>query len=59
MVTLYDKARARGALTIGIGDGGNEIGWASSETSLKKRCPSGTGAVVDAGGASGTAPLLM
>jgi hypothetical protein len=27
MAVLFDKAKETGALTIGIGDGGNEIGW--------------------------------
>lgn len=27
MVCLYDEAKTRGVLTVGIGDGGNEIGW--------------------------------
>ena len=31
MVALYDVAKERGVLTIGIGDGANEIGWGDCE----------------------------
>jgi hypothetical protein len=41
MVTLFDEAKQRGSLTIGIGDGGNEIGWGIVNDVIRKRLPFG------------------
>jgi hypothetical protein len=38
---LIDEARSRGILTIGIGDGGNEIGMGCIKDTIKKVVPTG------------------
>lgn len=38
---LMDEARSRGILTIGIGDGGNEIGMGCIKETIKKVVPTG------------------
>jgi len=50
MVALYDEAKKRGALTIGIGDGGNEIGWGIVNDVIREKVPYGD---VDACGCGG------
>lgn len=38
---LFDEARERGVLTIGIGDGGNEIGMGNIEETIRAHVPRG------------------
>lgn len=39
MVDLFDEAKAKGILTIGIGDGGNELGWGHIEDDIRAKMP--------------------
>jgi len=40
-VALFDEARSRNVLTIGIGDGGNETGWGIVNDVIRERIPFG------------------
>jgi hypothetical protein len=50
---LYDKAQEIGALTIGIGDGGNEIGWGIVNDVIKEKIPYGDTCSCGCGGGFG------
>ena len=58
---LVEGAKARGILTIGIGDGGNEIGMGCIQDTVKKVVPVGAncGCPCGAGNASATATDLL
>lgn len=58
MVTLFDKAKERGALTIGIGDGGNEIGWGIVNDVIKEKIPFGDQCSCGCGGGIGDTTLV-
>lgn len=58
MVTLYDKARGSGVLTIGIGDGGNEIGWGIIGDVIKEKMPFGDQCSCGCGGGIGDSTLV-
>jgi len=57
-VYLFDKAREKGVLTIGIGDGGNEIGWASVADVIKEKIPFGDKCSCGCGGGVGDATVV-
>lgn len=58
MVCLYDNARERGILTIGIGDGGNEIGWGIVNDVIREKMPYGDKCSCGCGGGYGDATLV-
>jgi hypothetical protein len=53
MVALYDVAKERGVLTIGIGDGANEIGWGIVNDIIKAKVPYGDLCACGCGGGIG------
>jgi len=50
---LYDKAKETDALTIGIGDGGNEIGWGIISDVIREKIPYGDRCSCGCGGGIG------
>ncbi len=60
---LFAEAKKRGILTIGIGDGGNEIGMGLIEEAVKKFVPTGANCVCPCGSgiaaATGTDALIV
>ncbi len=50
---LFDKAKEANVLTIGIGDGGNEIGWGIVEDIIREKIPYGDKCVCGCGGGFG------
>jgi hypothetical protein len=58
MVSLYDVAKERGALTIGIGDGANEIGWGIVNDVIKAKIPYGDLCACGCGGGIGDTTLV-
>lgn len=58
MACLYDKAKETGALTIGIGDGGNEIGWGIVSDVIKKKIPYGDKCSCGCGGGFGDTTMV-
>ncbi len=57
-VCLYDKAKETGALTIGIGDGGNEIGWGIIKDVIKAKIPNGDRCACGCGGGVGDTTVV-
>ena len=53
MACLYDKAQETGTLTIGIGDGGNEIGWGIVNDIIREKIPYGDKCSCGCGGGFG------
>lgn len=58
MVSLYDVAKERGVLTIGIGDGANEIGWGIVNDVIKAKIPYGDLCACGCGGGIGDTTLV-
>jgi hypothetical protein len=58
IVSLYDEAKERGILTIGIGDGGNEIGWGIISDVIKEKIPFGDKCSCGCGGGIGDATTV-
>jgi D-glutamate cyclase len=58
MVTLYDKAKETGVLTIGIGDGGNEIGWGIIGDVIKEKMDFGDRCSCGCGGGVGDSTVV-
>ncbi len=55
---LYDKAKEVGALTIGIGDGGNEIGWGIVNDVIREKIPFGDKCSCGCGGGVGDTTIV-
>ena len=55
---LYDKAKEMGILTIGIGDGGNEIGWGIVNDVIKEKIPYGDKCSCGCGGGIGDTTVV-
>ena len=55
---LYDKAKEAGILTIGIGDGGNEIGWGIVNDVIKEKIPYGNKCSCGCGGGIGDTTVV-
>ena len=55
---LYDKAKETGALTIGIGDGGNEIGWGIVNDVIREKIPFGDTCACGCGGGVGDTTVV-
>ena len=55
---LYDKAKEAGTLTIGIGDGGNEIGWGIVNDVIREKIPYGDKCSCGCGGGVGDTTLV-
>lgn len=53
MVYLFDKARKEHILTVGIGDGGNEIGWGIVNNVIREKIPFGDKCSCGCGGGIG------
>ncbi len=51
--TLFHRAARSGVLTIGIGDGGNEIGWGIVADVIRDRMPYGRNCACGCGGGFG------
>lgn len=58
MACLYDEAKGNGALTIGIGDGGNEIGWGIVNDVIREKVPYGNQCVCGCGGGFGDTTVV-
>jgi hypothetical protein len=58
MVALYDVAKERGVLTIGIGDGANEIGWGIVNDIIRAQIPYGDLCACGCGGGIGDTTLV-
>jgi hypothetical protein len=58
MVSLYDEAQKRGVLTIGIGDGGNEIGWGIVNDVIREKVPYGDQCSCGCGGGIGDTTVV-
>lgn len=52
---LVDEARSRGILTVGIGDGGNEVGFGAIQDTVATVMPAGTTCLCGCGGGSAAA----
>jgi hypothetical protein len=52
---LVDGARSRGILTVGVGDGGNEVGFGAIEAAVAEIMPAGGACVCGCGGGSAAA----
>lgn len=55
---LYDKAKEAGILTIGIGDGGNEIGWGIVNDIIREKIPYGDKCSCGCGGGFGDTTVV-
>lgn len=55
---LFDKAIEKNVLTIGIGDGGNEIGWGIVNDIIRKKIPYGDKCVCGCGGGYGDTTVV-
>jgi hypothetical protein len=53
MVALFDKGKSSGTLTVGIGDGGNEIGWGIINDIIREKIPYGDKCSCGCGGGVG------
>lgn len=53
MVSLFDKAKGSATLTVGIGDGGNEIGWGIVNDIIREKIPYGDKCSCGCGGGFG------
>ncbi len=58
MVSLYEVAKERGVLTIGIGDGANEIGWGIVNDVIRAKIPYGDRCDCGCGGGIGDSTLV-
>lgn len=58
MVALYDVAKERGVLMIGIGDGANEIGWGIVNDIIRAQIPYGDLCACGCGGGIGDTTLV-
>jgi hypothetical protein len=57
-VALFDEAAKNGALTIGIGDGGNEIGWGIINDVIREKLPFGKECACGCGGGVGDTTVV-
>jgi D-glutamate cyclase len=58
MVDLFDEASLKGILTIGIGDGGNELGWGQFTDSIVEKMPSYGQCICGCGGGIADSTLV-
>lgn len=58
MVDLFDEARLKGILTIGIGDGGNELGWGYITDAIVEKMPSYGQCICGCGGGFADSTLV-
>jgi hypothetical protein len=58
MACLYDRAKEAGTLTIGIGDGGNEIGWGIVNDIIREKIPYGDKCSCGCGGGFGDTTVV-
>jgi D-glutamate cyclase len=58
MAALYDAAKAKGVLTIGTGDGANEIGWGIVNDVIKAKIPYGDLCACGCGGGIGDTTVV-
>jgi hypothetical protein len=55
---LFEQGRQRGVLTIGIGDGANEIGWGVIQDVIRERFPYGNKCECGCGGGIGDTTIV-